>query len=217
MSNLFKAVIWDVDGVLIDSEPLHLSSFMTTCASYGFEFDATDNALWIGKSFTDMWNGIPELRTFGLTIDELNAEICDHYIAEVHGGMARAPAPDMVVGLAGRGVTQGCASSSPRRIVEANVAAVGVADHLQTVCGRDDVAEGKPAPDLYLLAAEQLGLAPGDCLAVEDTGSGLAAAKAAGLAAIVWPNAFNAAMDFSAADHVIEDLAAFDWDRVAGA
>ena len=217
MSNLFKAVIWDVDGVLIDSEPLHLSSFMTTCASYGFEFDATDNALWIGKSFTDMWNGIPELRTFGLTIDELNAEICDHYIAEVHGGMARAPAPDMVVGLAGRGVTQGCASSSPRRIVEANVAAVGVADHLQTVCGRDDVAEGKPAPDLYLLAAEQLGLAPGDCLAVEDTGSGLAAAKAAGLAAIVGPNAFNAAMDFSAADHVIEDLAAFDWDRVAGA
>jgi beta-phosphoglucomutase-like phosphatase (HAD superfamily) len=216
MSNLFKAVIWDVDGVLIDSEPLHLSSFMTTCAGYGFAFDAADNALWIGKSFSDMWQGIPELRSFGLSEIELNNEICDHYVSEVHGGMARLPAPAMVASLAGRGVAQGCASSSPRRIVEANVAAVGVADHLHTVLGRDDVAEGKPAPDLYLLAAKQLGLAPGDCLAIEDTESGLAAAKAAGLTAIVWPNDFNAAMDFSAADHVIEDLAAFDWDMVAG-
>ena len=190
--------------MLIDSEPLHLSTFMTTCACYGFAFDAADNGLWIGKSFTDMWNGIPELRTFGLTIDELNAEICDHCIAEVQGGMARAPAPDMVAGLAGRGVTQGCASSSPRRIVEANVAAVGV-------------AEGKPSPDLYLLAAKQLGLAPADCLAVEDTESGLAAAKSAGLTAIVWPNDFNAVMDFSAADHVVDDLAVFKGDLVAGA
>jgi len=164
-----------------------------------------------------MWAGIPELRRFGLTIEELNAEICDHYIAEVHGGMARDPAPAMVTGLAGRGVTQGCASSSPRRVVEANVAAVGVTDHLHTVCGRDDVAEGKPAPDLYLLAAQQLGVAPSDCLAIEDTESGLAAAKAAGLTAIVWPNEFNAVMDFSAADHVIDDLTAFDWDLVAGA
>jgi beta-phosphoglucomutase len=147
MSNQFQAVIWDVDGVLIDSEPLHLSSFMTTCAGYGFAFDAADNALWIGKSFTD----------------------------------------------------------------------IGVTDHLHTVCGRDDVAEGKPAPDLYLLAAQQLGVAPSDCLAIEDTESGLAAAKAAGLTAIVWPNEFNAVMDFSAADHVIDDLTAFDWDLVAGA
>jgi beta-phosphoglucomutase-like phosphatase (HAD superfamily) len=217
MSNLFQAVIWDVDGVLIDSEPLHLSSFMAICAGHGFAFDAADNRLWIGKSFSDMWKGILELRTFGLTIDELNKEICDHYIAEVHGGMARAPAPAMVASLARRGVPQGCASSSARRIVEANVAAVGVADHLHTVLGRDDVAQGKPAPDLYLLAAERLGLATGGCLAVEDTESGLAAAKAAGLTAIVWPDEFNAAMDFSAADHVIDDLTAFDWDLVAGA
>lgn len=118
--------------------------------------------------------------------------------------------------LAGRGVIQGCASSSPRRIVEANVAAIGVAHHLSTVLGREDVAHGKPAPDLYLLAAERLGLAPADCLAVEDTASGLAAAKAAGFTAIAWPNAMTAAMDFSAADHVLDDLSAFDWEGLVG-
>ena len=198
MSAEFRAVVWDVDGVLIDSEPLHLSSFIETCARHGFAFDAADNTLWIGKSFSDMWDGIPELRAFGLTIEELNAEICDHYVSQVHGGMARAPAPATVARLAGRGVPQGCASSSPRRIVEANVAAVGVADHLHVMLGRDDVAVGKPAPDLYLLAAERLGLAPGDCLAVEDTQSGLAVAKAAGFTAIAWPNEFNDNMDLSA-------------------
>jgi beta-phosphoglucomutase-like phosphatase (HAD superfamily) len=217
VSGRFRAVVWDVDGVLIDSEPLHLSSFITTCARYGFAFDAADNGLWIGKSFSDMWKGIPELRFFGLTIEELNAKICDHYVSQVHGGMARAPAPAMVSHLAGRGVPQGCASSSPRRIVEANVAAVGVTDHFQTMLGRDDVAEGKPATDLYLLAAARLGLAPSDCLAVEDTESGLAAAKAAGFTAIAWPNDFNDNMDLSAADHIVDDLADFDWGRVAGA
>ncbi len=214
MSGKFSAVVWDVDGVLIDSEPLHLSSFTETCARYGFYFDSLDNALWLGKSFIDMWNGIPELRGFGLSLDELRDEIVDIYISRVHGCMARMPAPALVAKLGARGVVQGCASSSPRRIVEANVEAIGVADHLTAVLGREDVADGKPAPDLYLLAAERLGVAPKHCLAVEDTASGLAAAKAAGFTAIAWPNAMTAAMDFSAADHVLDDLEAFDWERV---
>ena len=216
MTARFRAVVWDVDGVLIDSEPLHLASFIEVCARHGYAFDAADNARWLGTSFIDMWDGIPELRSLGLTLDELLGEIVERYVAEVHGGMARAPAPAIVTRLAGRGVAQGCASSSPRRIVEANVAAVGVAAHLAAILGREDVAHGKPAPDLYLLAAERLGQSPADCLAIEDTASGLAAAKAAGLTVIAWPNAMTAAMDFSAADHVVDDLAAFDWDCVAG-
>ena len=216
MSKSFKAVVWDVDGVLIDSEPLHLSSFMETCDRYGFAFDALDNARWLGKSFIDMWRGVPELRGFGLSLDELRDEIVEIYVSRVHGGMARQPAPELVAKLGGRGVVQGCASSSPRRIVEANVEAVGVADHLTAVLGREDVADGKPAPDLYLLAAEKLGVAPNHCLAVEDTASGLAAAKAAGFTAIAWPNAMTENMDFSAADHVLEDLEAFDWESVVG-
>ncbi len=217
MSTVFGAVVWDMDGVLIDSEPLHLSSFMATCTRYGFAFDAADSGRWLGKSFIDMRHGIPELRGFGLTDDALHDEIIDLYVSRVHGAMARTPAPELVARLAGRGVIQGCASSSPLRIVAANVAAVGLGDHLAAVLGREDVAHGKPAPDLYLLAAERLGVAPTDCLAVEDTASGLEAAKAAGLTVIAWPNAMTAAMDFSVADYVLDDLTAFDWESVAGA
>lgn len=87
-------------------------------------------------------------------------------------------------------------------------------DTFSAVLGREDVEHGKPAPDLYLLAVERLGLASDDCLAVEDTATGVAAAKAAGLTVIAWPNAMTAAMDFSAADYVLDDIEDFDWESV---
>lgn len=211
MTGPFRAVIWDIDGVLIDSEPLHLSNFIAVSARYGYTFDATDNARWLGKSFVDMWENIPQLRSFGLTFDELINEIIDRYVDRVHSGMARSPAPGTVARLAAHGVPQAAASSSPRRIVDANIAAVGADAHLSAAFAREDVADGKPAPDLYLAAARHLGLAPADCLAIEDTESGVAAGKAAGLTVIAWPNEMTAAMDFSRADFVVDDLNSFDW------
>ncbi|MCH7942958.1 MAG: HAD family phosphatase, partial [Proteobacteria bacterium] len=80
MTAPLRAVVWDVDGVLIDSEPLHLSSFMATCERYGFAFDPADNLLWLGKSFIDMWDGIPELREFGLSFDALRDGIVNLYV-----------------------------------------------------------------------------------------------------------------------------------------
>ena len=217
MSAQFHAVAWDVDGVLIDSEPLHLSTFIEVCGRHGHGFDAAENERWLGSSIHDMWRNIPELRGFGLTFDALLAELVDLYVERVHGGMARAPAPGIVAELAGRGVSQAAASSSPRRIVTANVAAVGAAGHLDPVLSREDVARGKPAPDVYLAAAKRIGVAPAHCLAIEDTARGVAAAKAAGCTVIAWPHAMTAAMDFSAADHVLDDLSAFDWRSVAAA
>lgn len=216
MSARYRAVVWDVDGVLIDSEPLHLENLVRVCGRYGYAFDEVDNRRWLGKSFAEMWRMMPELRRLGRSYDELLGELLDYYVARVHAGMARPPAPEVVAGLARRGVPQAVASSSPRRIVDANIAAVGVTAHLGASVAIDDVAHGKPAPDLYLAAAERLGVAPGDCLAVEDTGTGVAAAKAAGLGVIAWPNEMTAGMDFSRADWLIDDLHAFAWDDTVG-
>ena len=214
MSARFSAVVWDVDGVLIDSEPLHEETISTVCARYGYDFGKKESEQWLGKSMAEMWRSIPELRGFGLTFDELLDKLVERYIERVHGDMARRPAPEIVGRLAARGVPQGAASSSPRRVVEANVAAVGVDGHLDAVVAVDDVENGKPAPDLYLEAAARLGMAPAVCLAVEDTATGVAAARAAGLTVIAWPNEMTAGMDFSRADFRLDDLEAFDWDRV---
>jgi len=213
----FRAVVWDVDGVLIDSEPLHFESLTVVCARHGHVFGDADNKRWLGKSFPEMWAGIPALRALGPSFEGLRAELIDYYVARVHGGMARAPAPAIVAALAARGVPQAAASSSPRPIVEANVAAVGAKRHLAAALAVDDVAAGKPAPDLYLAAAARLGVPPASCLAIEDTSTGIAAAKAAGFSVIAWPHPMTAAMDFSAADFRLRALDDFDWEARVGA
>lgn len=214
MSARFSAVVWDVDGVLIDSEPLHCASIMALFERGGQPFSEADNHRWLGKSLGEMWRSIPEMRTLAPDIDTFRNAWIDYYIERVHAGMARRPAPDIVARLAARGIAQAAASSSPRRIVEANVAAVGVDGHLGAIIADGDVENGKPAPDPYLEAAARLGMAPADCLAVEDTATGVAAARAAGFTVIAWPNEMTLGMDFSRADFRLEDLEAFDWDRV---
>ncbi len=213
----FRAVVWDVDGVLIDSEPLHHESLTTVSARHGYAFNGADNKRWLGKSFPEMWAGIPALRALGPSFEDFLAELVDYYIARLDGGMAREPAPAIVAALDARGVPQAAASSSPRSIVEANVVAVGARRHLAAVLAVEDVAAGKPAPDLYLAAAARLGVPPAQCLAVEDTSTGIAAAKAAGFSVIAWPHAMTAAMDFSAADFRVRELEDFDWETMVGA
>ncbi len=214
MSPRYHAVLWDVDGVLIDSEPLHFDNIVTACARYGYAFTDDDCRRALGVSFGEMWRMIPGLPAMGVAYDDLLSELIDIYVGRVHADMARAPAPELIAALAGRGVPMAAASSSPRRIVDANIAAVGVGAHLVAWLSREDATNGKPAPDLYLEAARRVGVAPADCLVVEDTSIGVAAGKAAGMTVIAWPHAMTASMDFSQADHVVDDLAAYDWSAV---
>jgi HAD superfamily hydrolase (TIGR01509 family) len=88
--------------------------------------------------------------------------------------------------------------------VDTALATAGIADAFDTIVTSDDVAASKPAPDLYLLACERLGVPPADALALEDSASGIAAAKAAGLTCIAVPQ--FAETDVSAADRVIDSL-----------
>jgi len=116
---------------------------------------------------------------------------------------SRPGAAELVRRLRGR-VPLGLCSNSPRFLVEAALASSGFGDAFDAVVSSDDVAHHKPAPDLYLLVCERLGVAPAETLALEDTASGIASAKAAGLACIAVPQ--FAETDVSAADRVIDSL-----------
>ncbi|TMB57065.1 MAG: HAD family hydrolase [Chloroflexi bacterium] len=109
----------------------------------------------------------------------------------------------MVERLRGR-ARLGLASNSSRRLVDTALRTAGLLGAFDAVVTSDDVDHAKPAPDLYLLACERLGVAPGEALALEDTQSGIAAAKAAGLTCIAVPQ--FAETDVSAADRVIDSL-----------
>ncbi|MCX5555682.1 HAD family phosphatase [Streptomyces sp. NBC_00038] len=183
------AVIFDLDGTLVDSEPNYFEAGRQTLAEYGVtDFTWSDHESYIGISTQEtlaLWQ-----ERYGLTapLDTLLADTNRRYLE-----LARASTrvyPEMrkfVELLAGDGVPMAVASGSSPEAIEAILTGTGLASHLPTVVSSDEVAHGKPAPDVFLEAARRLGAAAADCVVLEDAAPGAAAAHAAGMRCIAIP------------------------------
>ena len=201
----FRAVIFDMDGLLLDTEVLWHRAETELFARHGAEFSWADKMQVIGTSFAFTADyfadrlGRPRADGPGL-VREMVELMHGHLKEQVEG---RPGAVELVERL--RGHTRlGLASNSPRTLVDTALATARITDAFEAIVTSDDVVEPKPAPDLYLLACERLGVAPAEALALEDSASGVAAAKAAGLTCIAVPQ--YAEIDVSAADRVIDSL-----------
>jgi beta-phosphoglucomutase-like phosphatase (HAD superfamily) len=202
----FDAVIWDIDGTLIDSEPLHYAALLAVCGRHGCRVGAAENRRMLGLSLVDVWELLRAGHGLAVDCASWGEEIVDYYRAHVHASMTRPGVREMIGGLERLGVHQGCVSTAERRIVLTNLQAVGVREQMECLISREDVRSTKPDPEPYLAAVAALGLPPHRCLAIEDTVIGCTSARAAGVAAVAWPNAMSAGMDFAAADCVIQEL-----------
>lgn len=208
------AVVWDIDGVLIDSEPLHLEALRETLATDGLSVSDRDNAALLGLSLYGVWEFFRRHHGLRASYDAWAERIEDHYVAHVEGAMARPGAVERIVELTERGVPQACVSSAERRIVDANLAALGVADLIRLSVSRQDVERTKPDPMPYRVACERLGVSPADCLAIEDTEVGVTSAVAAGLWTVAWPHAMSADGDFRQAHRRVASLDEVPWQRL---
>ena len=206
------AVIFDMDGVIADSEPLYGEAINIVLRREGVMVTDEDHRAFMGRSIRFIWRYV--IDRFNLAGDvEDWITVYDDVVAELlaTNAVAAEGLDWLLEGLKQRGALIGLATGSRTRWAEIILNRLGIADTFQAVATSDMVVAAKPAPDLYLLSAGKLGISPECCLALEDTTYGIASAKAAGMTAIAVRTESTAGMDISAADYAIDRLTDFDF------
>ncbi|MEU8639894.1 HAD family phosphatase [Amycolatopsis sp. NPDC048633] len=186
------ATVVDLDETLVDSSASWQRVLGAVAARHGGSWTTRDWAAIQGTS-TAHWSAYVARKCPDLTPEAAVAECVDGMVEAIRDGrVALLPgAAELGTTAAGLGPV-GLVSASPRRYVEAAVTAFAFAPHLRVTVAGEDVRHGKPAPDPYLLAARRLGVRPEDCVAVEDSGSGIRSARAAGMTVLAVPNPVTA-------------------------
>ncbi len=206
------AVVFDLDGVLVDSEPIHFRAANRVLARYGTSIGEAEYRTFIGLGEFATWEAWSQRYGMAIPVEELLAAHTEARLHEIAAGVtAIDEAVQLVRRLHAASLRLAIASSSTRSVIDALLGAVGLADLFPVrVSGEDaEVRQSKPAPDVYLAAAARLRVPPAACLAIEDSGPGVIAAKRAGMLCIAVPNRWTAEQDFCEADVVLESLRYF--------
>ena len=182
-----KAVFWDMDGTLVDSEPLHEAALVAALRSVGIAPPTNLHERVLGVAAWPVYEMLRDEHGLALLFDEWIVRKYDHYWPLVDGLKPRPGAVEIFNELRALGVAQAVVSNSDRMVVDANLSAVGLAYPGMRTVSRNDVREGKPHPEPFLRAAWLAGVDPGDAVAVDDSWTGATAALAAGMKTIFWP------------------------------
>ena len=216
-ANASRAVIWDVDGVLIDSAEQHRQAWHRLAADEHVPFTDADFWATFGMRNADI---IPRFYGHDLTPARIQAlgDRKETYYRELLRQQA-APLPgarELVVALHAAGYRQALGSSAPPANLELIVALLRLAPYLEAIVSGEHVARGKPAPDIFLAAAEALSIAPARCLVVEDAPAGVGAAHAGGMRCLAVRRAGqDDAPGLEAAELVVDSLRAVNVATVA--
>ena len=217
---MIEAIVYDFDGVIVDSEPLHYRSFLRVVEPMGIRFSyETYMRHYIGFDDRDGFRAMAadhgvELGEARLTeLIEAKARAFEQVVAD---GIEPFPGVRELIEATAKAMPIAICSGALRSDIDAILPAVlenGYADWFKAIVTADDVARSKPDPQSYALACERLGVSPASALAIEDTPTGLMSARDAGMRTLAVTNTWPAE-ELTDADHVVHSLAELDVDSL---
>ena len=182
----FRAYLFDCDGTIVDSMPLHYKAWKKALAEHGAEYKEELFYAWGGRPIREIIQLLNEMQGLEMPVEEVAArkEALYHQLVPTV-----QPIPEVVEHIDAKHghVPMAVVSGSRRSSVTASLSAVNLLDKFDTLVCAEDYKNGKPAPDAFLLAAERLGVPPVECLVFEDTDLGIEAATAAGMVSVKVP------------------------------
>jgi HAD superfamily hydrolase (TIGR01509 family) len=207
----FAAVVFDMDGVLIDSEPLHFAVLNDVLSEVGRSLSPADNDEFIGTTTEYLWDTLIERWGLPHTRGYYEAMYDAAILRVLSRPWPAAPGAAQLVGrLRELGIPVAVASSSRRSWIAATLRSIGLGEAFQAIASGDEVERGKPAPDIYLLAAERLGVAADGCLAIEDSPNGVLSARRAGMTVLGVRTPYTAHLRLEGAERVVDSLTEVD-------
>ena len=203
-----KAIIFDMDGVIIDSEPQHGRAALKVLHKYGADADMSYHEQFIGSSTANMAQKVISDFSLSLSPEELLAEL-NQAKREIHKEEGYPSLPgicELIPKLAANGWKLAIASSSNPAEINAVVSSLGIRKYFDQLVSSSNVAHPKPAPDTFQLALKKLGVSAEEAIVVEDSSYGVEAAIAAGIACVGYDNPHSGKQDLSRADVLLESF-----------
>jgi HAD superfamily hydrolase (TIGR01509 family) len=215
---MIEAVVFDMDGVLLDSEPLHHIVLNEVLAAEGKTLSFDEYRPYIGTTLEFTWSDIIHRFRLDGAIDRYILRYDEGILESYRRHSVIAPGVRRLLDLlAQRGLRRAVASSSRTSWVEAALETLGIRDDFELLVTGDMVTHSKPDPEIYLLAVARLGLDPHRCLAIEDSPKGVASARAAGMTVVGVRTEYTTHLSLDGAAVVLDSLEQFTPDLLTSA
>ncbi|KKD54946.1 phosphatase [Paenibacillus sp. ICGEB2008] len=195
-----------MDGVLVDSEPIYFEVERSSFAHFGAPMTEEEHHTYVGVTLESMWRQVLDRHQLTHTLAEALAYHRKNVMQTItaHEGLVAINGLERWLDwLREKGIPVAVASSSPRSLIDLIMEKTGLGRYFDIRITGEEVSQGKPAPDIFLYAAELLGIAPAHCIVIEDSRNGVHAAKSAGMRCIGLHNPGSGQQDLSKADHNI--------------
>ena len=215
--NIFEAVIFDMDGVIIDSEPLYFQIQEELFNDLGFTVSNSEYDTFIGAGMKLMWERLCSKHNIQFTVAELiimNNEVIYNSFNNSDSLQTIDGFISFLTLIKTMGMKTAVASSTSKKIINVILSKLGIIDEFDIIVSSEEVFKGKPEPEIFIEAAKRLNIDPGKCIVIEDSTNGVKAAVKAGMKCIGFSNKNSGDQDLTLANAIVENFTNIDINKL---